>query len=171
MIISLEEAKIFNPKVTQEWLDGIESTIREVTNNNFQRRAVRLKDVTLKNDTVTSQSRFIGFKQGQTIQVSDSIYNDGLYVVKDVSKNSLTVAGHIFTNADILGAFVTLVIYPPDIVSGVIEMLRYDDKMVDKVGVKSEKISRYSVTYAELQGRYPDSLLSFLDTHMRLRWS
>lgn len=170
MILSLDEAKVFNPKVTQEWLDGIESTIRNVSGNNFQNHNVRLRNISFDGASIRSNETTVGFMAGQTIQVSNSVHNDGLFVIGDASEKSLIVENHTFLNINVTGAFATLVSYPPDILSGVIELLRYDARMTDKIGIKSEKISRWSVTYSDMESRYPSTLLEFISNRKKLRW-
>lgn len=51
MIISLDDAKKIYPDVTQEDLVGIEKSIRVLTNNPFQNRRVRFKQIRFENET------------------------------------------------------------------------------------------------------------------------
>ena len=69
----------------------------------------------------------------------------------------------------------TLVEYPADILSGVVKLLKYDAKMGDKLGLKSESVSRMSKTYYDVNASeniegYPAALMSFLDKYKELRW-
>ncbi|WP_250320431.1 hypothetical protein [Streptococcus lutetiensis] len=73
-------------------------------------------------------------------------------------------------------AILTKISYPADVLAGVKKLIKYDSKMAGKIGVKSESISRHSVTYydvtaAESQEGYPATLLGFLKKYKKLRWS
>lgn len=61
--------------------------------------------------------------------------------------------------------------YPPDIKQGVVELLKWKQKYGGKTGLKSETISRHSVTFVELTQEntligYPSHLLGFLAPYM-----
>ena len=71
MIIDLDTAHNFKVDVTQEELNGLEEAIRAYTNNNFQVRNVRLEDVVFTSSSITSPDSTLGFKKGNTIQVSN----------------------------------------------------------------------------------------------------
>ena len=69
----------------------------------------------------------------------------------------------------------TKVVYPEDIKVGIINLLKYEVEMRDKVGIKSETISRHSVTYFDSDANnqvmgYPVSLLGFLKPYMKARF-
>ncbi|NGL84152.1 hypothetical protein [Streptococcus equi] len=176
MIISLEEAKKLDKAATQETCDGLEIMVRKVTNNNFQVVSFRCEGLILLNQTIrVSNGRIDIFKVGDTIEINGTHYNDGLYTVKDVSGDVLTVDGDFISEVN-SEAILTLVRYPGDVLSGVKKLLAYDAKMADKIGVKSETISRWSVTYydvtsAETEEGYPSSLLGFLKKYRKIRWS
>ena len=59
--------------------------------------------------------------------------------------------------------------------NGVINMLKWDFGLRNKVGIKSESISRHNVTYFDmdkdntLKG-YPVSLLGFLEAYVKARF-
>lgn len=174
MIIKLEDAHKFNDKVTQDELDGLEASIREITGNHFQVRNIRYHDLEFKdNQIITKESRLIGIKVGDTIQVSDSIINNGLYVVLTVAGPTITLESEVYEVYE-PDAFITLVKYPADIKAGVIKLLKYDKEMTGKTGVKSRTISRMSESYfdtSESEGGYPKHLMQFIDKYKSLRWS
>ena len=175
MIISLEEALELDSNATQETCDGLEAMVRKLTNNNFQLLKFRLRGLTLSGNTIKSSGRMDIFKEGDTIEINGTNYNDGLYVVKSVSDSVITVHGDFIAETN-SGAIATKISYPADVLAGVKKLIAYDAKMRDKAGIKSETVARWSVTYydvtaAESSEGYPVSLLGFLDKYRKLRWS
>ena len=175
MIITLENAKFLNPKVTQSWLDGIESAIRELTNNNFQVPAMRVQGLEFYDGKIVLKKGNIGLKENDTIQVSGSAVNDGVYTIKNVENNALILDNDIVIARDEPLSCVTFVRYPSDIKLGVEKLLEYDAKMGHKIGIKSEMLSRHSVSYfdqnaSESIAGYPAALMKFLENHRKLRW-
>ena len=70
---------------------------------------------------------------------------------------------------------VTKIEYPPDVVMGVVNMLKWDLQNRNKIGIQSETISRHSVTYFSVDGDktvmgYPKMLLGFLTPYMKARF-
>ena len=178
MIITLTKAKKLNKDITQEDLDGIEVAIRELTHNNFQNRNVRVNgNVRFEGKALICQGDLIGFVVGKTVQVSNSKYNDGLYVITAVTHDTITVTTETdFITASVREAVVTLIEYPADIIAGVNKILKYDAKMGLKFGVKSETISRWTTSYfdqnsSESVNGYPAALMSFINKYRKLRWS
>jgi hypothetical protein len=172
MIISVEELKQhINTSETDSVLEGklqaLELLIRKYTNNNFQKQAFRIFG-DIADNAITPASAL--FKQGDTIQISQSDFNEGLYVVKDVN-NTITVEGILIDEPNIL---VTKVEYPMDVKMGVINMIKWDIENRAKVGIQSETISRHSVTYFNMDGDnsslgYPKSLVGFLKPYRKSR--
>jgi len=176
MIISLEEAQEIFSGVTQDDLDGIETSIRKLTNNPFQNRKARFHELRFDGETTATVNQNVeGLRKGDTVQVSGSKWNDGLYVIKGIEGNSLTFEeARFFTGSD-RQAFITKIEYPPDIVAGVKKLLKYDAKMTDKIGLKSETVSRMSKTYydqnsTETVNGYPAALMSFINKHRLMKW-
>lgn len=98
--------------------------------------------------------------------------NDGLYVVQDVGDESVVVNKPLFTVDHNL---VTKIEYPPAVKAGVIDLMKWEVGNREKVGIKSETISRHSVTYFDLDSNnqvmgYPVSLLGFLDLYKKARF-
>lgn len=173
--MSLEEAKKYhNFKDSDELislkLESLETLIRKYTNNNFQYRNIRFL-TKIESDKITNAYTHF-FKVGDTLEVSQSIYNDGLYVVKSVSGDTLTLDKPLYKDDEVL---VTKVVYPQDIKMGVINLLKWDEENREKIGVQSETISRHSVTYFSFDKDnsllgYPSSLLGFLKPYMKARF-
>ena len=171
MIVTLEDLKSVSElsNIPDEQLivmiEGIEDFIRQHTNNNFINRNITFNTPSIngKLNTVSSP-----FKVGDTVLISKSTYNDGVYVIENMDG---TLNESLFDSKD---NKVTLVQYPKAVKSGVIKLLKYDVQMADKVGISSETISRHSVTYSQPQtdsiNGYPSYLMSFLKPYMKARF-
>lgn len=176
MIITSEKIKSLYPQflnISQEVIDykmeAIENAIREYTNNNFQVRSIRelafCKGDKLLFDDVPM------FKKGDTVQISKSGVNDGVYTISSIDGNSATINKELYS--DVVGV-VTLVKYPAMIVQGAVNLLEWDCFSRDKVGIASETISRHSVSYQQYDGAntiegYPSMLFGFCKPFMRAR--
>ncbi len=146
---------------------AIESIIREYTKNNFQNRKIRFKGSSDKN-SVYGVNPYI--RVGDTVQISESV-NNGLYVIKKISDEEITVDKDLFT---VQHNLVTKVEYPADVVDGAVELLKWRINFGSKVGIKSETVSRHSVTYydntASNTNGFPTSLMGFLTPYMKARF-
>lgn len=176
MIISLDDANKLDPNITQEDLDAFETSVRELTNNNFQNTFVRYKNVEFVNEnTILVKDEIRGLRVGDTVEVNYSHYNDGLFVVDQIDGKQITVQGTPFFMGNSGHAMLTKVEYPADIKRGIKKLIEYDKAMTGKLGIKSETISRMSITYydvnaAENTDGYPSALLSFLKKYEKMRW-
>ena len=171
MIITIEELKKVSElsNIPDEQLtvmcEGIEDFIRQYTNNNFIVKNVTFNTPSLngKLDTVSPL-----FKVGDTVLISNSKYNNGVYVLTAVDG---TLDKDLFDDEN---NKVTLIKYPPAIKLGVVKLLQYNAKMDSKVGISSESLSRHSVSYAQPTsdsiGGYPASMMSFLKPYMKARF-
>lgn len=147
-------------------LEAIETVIRKYTNNNFQQRGIRFI-------ARSEGSRLYGepqnFQIGDTVQISGSSVNDGLYQVTDVSREYVQV------DNSLLGAdynLVTKVKYPADVIQCAVDLYEWKQNMGKKVGIKSETISRHSVTYEDsgtLFMGYPVGILNGLSLYKKAR--
>lgn len=173
MIISVEKFREFvdtseKDSVIEAKLQALEILIRKHTNNNFQVRTIRSQSEILDNRILSPPEHL---KSGDTIQISESLLNNGIYTVKEIS-DVMTVSRELL---DCTKNLITKVEYPPDVVMGVVDMLKWDLQNRDKVGVQSETISRHSVTYFNMDGDnssigYPKSLTGFLKPYMKARF-
>lgn len=173
MIITLTEAQALCPGVDDETLqaqlDAIECVIRAYTNNNFQVREARFAAAS-RDLYLEGESPYI--RDGDTIQISESGVNDGLYVV------AYSVAGRMQVDRVLYEAphnLVTKVEYPAAVKAVARNLLKWETTNRDKVGVKSETLSRYSVTYYDQDASnqvmgYPVSLLGGLKPYMKARF-
>ncbi|MDY6038440.1 MAG: hypothetical protein SPI74_05630 [Eubacterium sp.] len=168
-IKKIEQFKSVDDEEIKEQLDALEILIRKYTNNNFQNRHVRFTASSI-NDKLNGISPFL--KVGDTVQISQSKVNDGLYVVKKLNIDSIVVDKSLFT---VNKNLVTKVEYPFDVKQGIINLMVWEIENRSKVGVKSETLSRHSVTYFDLDKTnqvmgYPVSLLGFLDKYIKARF-
>ena len=171
MIITVEELKAVSElsSIPDEQLammcEGIEDFIRQYTNNNFI-----VKNVTFNTPSLNSKLDTVSplFNVGDTVLISNSKYNNGVYVINDLDG---TLDKELFDDDN---NKVTLVKYPPSIKLGVVKLLQYNAKMDSKVGISSESLSRHSVSYAQPTsdsiGGYPASMMSFLKPYMKARF-
>lgn len=150
-------------------LNAVEHLIRSYTNNNFQNRSIRLHGKSV-GDTVIGDASF--FKVGDTVQISQSDVNDGLYLVTEVADDFIRLDAELF---NVPNNLVTKVEYPTDIQEGVLELMLWEVKNRQKVGIKSETLSRHSVSYYDQDADnqvmgYPVALLGFLKPYMKARF-
>lgn len=173
MVVKVEEAlaclQMDIPEaVVERKIRAIERLIRSETNNNFHDRAVRLM-VPSRGGILLGSSLYLA--DGDTAEISGSP-NKGLYTIMS------TAEGHIKLDKALCDApdnTVTKVVYPEDIQEGVLNMLQWDFTMRSKIGIKTESLSRHSVTYYDMDAQnslngYPESLIGFIDPYRQPRW-
>lgn len=175
MILTVEEARRFiqtdeSDNLLTIRLKAIETAIRAYTNNNFMERGCRrLADI---HGGLFLVEEMNPFEVGDTVQVSVSGDNDGLYTVKTVDGATFMVNEPVQDEMDVL---VTRVVYPGDVKMGAANILKWELQNREKVGVSSETISRHSVTYFDQSAGntdmgYPVSLMGFLQPYMKARF-
>jgi hypothetical protein len=146
-------------------LKAIEAVIRAYTNNSFQIRSARFAGIAEENRISGTP---VAIAVGDTVQISESRFNGGLYVVSEVSETGITVDGLLEPDR----VLVTKVKYPADVVQCAVDLYDWKQKNGDKVGIKSETLSRHSVTYedsATLFMGYPVGILNGLKLHRKAR--
>lgn len=173
MIISVEKAKelVSFPGWTDEKIRmkllAVEQTIRAYTNNNFQERGFRVR-ADIAAGVFMSES-LIPFSVGDTVQVSESRLNKGLFTVYTADDQTFMVDEETRDEDSVL---VTKVVYPADVVNCCVELMEWAANFAGKVGIKSETLSRHSVTYedsATMFMGYPASLLGCLKPYRKAR--
>lgn len=173
MIISVEKAKelVSFPGWTDEKIRmkllAVEQTIRAYTNNNFQERGFRIQ-ADIAAGVFMSES-LIPFSVGDTVQVSESRLNKGLFTVHTADDQTFMVDEETRDEDSVL---VTKVVYPADVVNCCVELMEWAVNYAGKVGIKSETLSRHSVTYedsATMFMGYPTSLLGCLKAYRKVR--
>lgn len=158
-------------QVLTDRLSALELAIRAYTNNNFQIRAIR-SIASIKDGEITVEE-VIPLHEGDTIQISKSGYNSGLYTVASVDSDLIHVVEEGLI--DELEVLVTLVRYPKDIQIGACNMLKYELENREKAGIQSETLSRHTVTYingddgSAVMG-YPRMVVGFLDPYKKARF-
>lgn len=172
MIISIEDLKKqvncgdTTDDVITAKLEAIEAVIRAFTNNNFQQRAIRF-EARSEEYWLYGSPRY--FTVGDTVQISASGVNDGLYVVTSVDDEYLEV-DRVLMEAEY--NLVTKIKYPADVIQCAVDLFAWKQSMGNKVGIKSETISRHSVTYEDgstLFMGYPLGILNGLKLHKKVR--
>lgn len=172
MIISVEDLRkqVDCGNATDEQLtvrlEAIEGVIRQYTNNNFQQRAARFVGYS-EDYFVYGSPRYISV--GDTVQISASGVNDGLYVVNAVDEDRIEVDKPLMS---VENNMVTKIVYPADVIQCVVDMFTWKQNMGSKVGIKSETLSRHSVTYEDsgsLYMGYPMGILSGLNLYKKAR--
>ena len=175
MIVSVEKAKelvSFNgwtdEKIKMKLL-SVEQTIRAYTNNNFQDRGYRAKANITDGAIVLTDP--VPFSVGDTVQISEALLNEGLYTIKIVDDQAITVSEEIRAEDNVL---VTKVVYPADVVACAVNLLEWEVNNRAKVGIQSETLSRHSVTYFNMDSAnnvmgYPASLLGCLKAYRKAR--
>lgn len=178
MIISVNELKehITTDKTDLELeakLQALELKIRNYTNNRFHQVPLVRIEADVVGGVFMSES-LIPFNVGDTVQVTygSKATDCGIYTVKEVNDLAFTVNEDV---PDMANIKVTKVLYKADVKMGVVEMVKWDLEKRDKVGIKSETISRHSVTYADTTEfneklDYPKVLCGFLKGYMKPRF-
>ena len=175
MIISVEKAKelVSFPSWTDEKIRmkllAVEQTIRAYTNNNFQDRGFRVQ-ADIATGVLQSDSQ-IPFSVGDTVQISESRQNKGLFTVSTVDDRTFMVDEETRDEKSVL---VTKVVYPADVVACAVNLLEWEVNNRAKVGIQSETLSRHSVTYFNMGAAdqvmgYPASLLGCLKAYRKAR--
>lgn len=176
MIISVEKAKEFvnlegwtDAKIEMK-LKAIEQTIRAYTNNNFQDRGYRVQ-ASVQNGVLVSLAP-MPFAVDDTVQISESVLNDGLYTLIGVTDDTATTVDEL---KDEIAVLVTKVVYPADVIECALNLLEWEKEHRSKVGIQSETLSRHSVSYFNMDGAnqtmgYPSSLLGCLKPYRKLRF-
>lgn len=174
MIISVKQLKkhvstAIDDEVLADRLSALELLIRKTTNNNFQNRNIRF-EVDISSPKLALDTPYL--KPGDTVQISQSKLNDGLYVILKIEDGVITLDRDLYPEDKVL---ITKVEYPMDIKMGVVNLMKWEIENRDKVGIASETISRHSVTYFNMDGDnstlgYPKLLTGFLKPYMKARF-
>lgn len=172
MIVSMQSALDYLKKEIPESdlkrkISAIESLIRDETNNNFQERRMRFYAPSVPEGIIGS-SPFLEI--GDTVEINESV-NEGIYTVEKIEAEMIRLDRKLYAAADNM---VTKVIYPEAVKEGVLNMLQWELNMRSKTGIKSETLSRHSVTYFDMDAAnsldgYPVSLMGFLEPYYKAR--
>lgn len=175
MIISVEKAKeliSFNgwtdEKIRMKLL-AVEQTIRAYTNNNFQDRECR-RTADIVGGLLLVEA-LTPFDIGDTVQISETSLNKGLFTVASADDATFTVEEPV---KDEKGVLVTKIVYPADVVACCVNLMEWEVNNRGKVGIQSETLSRHSTTYFNMDSAnqvmgYPASLLGCLKPYRKCR--
>ncbi len=168
-LIAMDKFKNMDKDILTMKLKAVEGLIRSYTNNNFQVRAMRIT-APAESGALIGHSPY--FKVSDTVEVSQSAVNDGLYEIKEITGGVIRLETDLYDSPYNL---VTKIMYPADVQQGVIDLMLWESENRQKVGIKSETISRHSVTYYDQDANnqvmgYPVSLLGFLKPYMKPRF-
>jgi len=156
--------------VLEARLRAVEEFIHNHTNNHFTVRGMgRICDV-VGGMFITEALQ--PYAVGDTLHISGSDKNDGLYTVKGAEDSVFTVNEKTRDEIDV---YVRLVEYPADVKMGAVELVKYDICRREKVGISAERISRHEVNYHAVDATntvqgYPQHLMGFLDGYMKARF-
>ena len=178
MILTLSEAQNINKTITQLELDAYENTIRELTNNKFHHGFIKNSNLAFTHDSIISSEELVGYRVGDTVEIINTKFNNGLWLIEKVVDDyilKIVTDDKQMTESTGETAVVFKIEYPADIKIGLLEVIKYKTKMANKIGIKSERISRTSVTYHDVSATdntegIPSSYWSFLDKYRKLRW-
>lgn len=175
MIISISKIKEFVVEL-DGWTDAriihklkaIESVIRQYTNNSFKDTEIRrTADIV---GGLFSAEALIPFDEGDTVQISETVFNKGLFTIAEVEDSTFTVEEDV---KDEKGVLVTKIVYPPDVIDCAINLMEWEIKFRGKVGIKSETLSRHFVTYedsSQMFNGYPVGILNALNLYRKARF-
>lgn len=176
MLMTAEELKQFittdkPDTVLEAMLQALELAIRGYTNNNFQNRYYR-RNADISGGELYNIEALNPFGEGDTVQISGSKLNNGLYTVKSADSTNMKLNEPV---KDEKGVLITKVTYPMDVKMGAARLIQWDLENSGKVGIQSETISRHSVTYFNMDGDnsvmgYPKSLMGFLMPYRKARF-
>ena len=178
MLITIDELKELYPGTFDSYTDKqlthklnvIETAIRKYTNNSFQDRFNRGAFMSTGGKLVGDDVMYLS--ADDTVQITCSRCNDGLYVVKDVQGGTITLESNLI---DAEYNLVSKVEYPADVIDGAVQLLEYDlTQKGKKTGIASETISRHSVSYVQYSADntingYPAELFGFCSRYVRGR--
>lgn len=168
-LLSMDEFKGMDKDLLSGKLRAVEALIRSYTNNNFQNRNMRVAAPAV-DGMVWGHCPY--FKVSDTVQISQSKVNDGLYEIVGITDTAIELDNDLF---DSPVNVVTKVVYPADVQKGVVDLLVWEKDNRKKVGIKSETLSRHEVTYYDQDSDnqvmgYPVSLLGFLKPYVKPRF-
>jgi hypothetical protein len=173
MIITVDKfRKYVTTDITDEELEArlsaLETAIRKYTNNNFNVRRT-YQQIEIKGGKIIFPPYYLN--AGDTIQIHSDAYDNQIFTVISISVDELSVNAPLRYDGM---AFMSIVEYPDDVVMGVVNLMKWDISQREKMGIKSESISRWSVTYFDLESNsllgYPASLLGFCKPYMKARF-
>ncbi|MGD9276513.1 MAG: hypothetical protein PVJ67_05050 [Candidatus Pacearchaeota archaeon] len=155
----------------------VENVICDYCNKDFtDRNYVYFSSNTISFTGSTNEINFTGIGNKQlvendTIRVYGSLRNDNPYTVQTVNDNSIVVndVNRLIDEDEGEGVFIARIKYPTPLKMVAAKMIKYDISLSEKeVGVKSEKIDDYSITYDDKIMGYPSHIMTQLNDYRTL---
>lgn len=170
-VLTMPEFTGTNPDWLARTLTAIEQMVHSYTNNNFTVRQASFIAPALDGDLYGVNPNI---RVGDTVLVTDSGLNNGLHIVTAVDNVGYTTTLGTDLLDDPLNRC-TLVRYPADVRAGVLNLLTWERDNRAKVGIKSEALSRHTVTYYDMDANnsiagYPAGLMAFLVPYRKARF-
>lgn len=173
MLITAEEVKKIDKfkdytiEDIERKLKKIEYAIRSYTHNQFLSKSIRFNS-SIENNVILFNTQYI--KKNDTVLIKNEFCKD-IFTISEIVENGLKIKEDIINSKNNL---IVKVIYPFDVIEGALDILEWDFKMRNKVGIKSETISRHSITYYDNDSNntvngYPVSLFGFLKPYRKAR--
>lgn len=172
MIVSVQSAMDYLEadiprNVLERKIKAMERLIRDETSNNFQNYAMRIY-VPSGDGALLGSCPF--FEIGDTVEINESI-NEGIFTITEMSEEMIQLDRKLYP---VPKNMVTKVVYPESVQEGVLNMLQWEVNMRSKAGIKSESLSRHSVTYFDMDGSnsldgYPAAIVGFLEPYYKMR--
>ena len=108
MIMTVAELRQFvttdgiDPALLEVRLQALELLIRGYTNNNFQKRPLRAVAVAVADEGTLVCPTITPFREGDTLQISDSELNSGLVTVKAVDGQTVAVNEELYDESGVV---------------------------------------------------------------------
>lgn len=176
MIITESEADKLGLNLTVEDIKAMENSIISHTNNHFHFPNYSPTIISIEGKRITFGGVNL-FKMHDTIEIVGIQYYDGFHHVTSVGTNWIEIDVDFDIPFVIEGAIGSLFLikFPADVKAGVKKVWKHEQSTSEKVGVKSESISRWSVTYEKpttggsING-LPSYLFDFLQPYEKMGW-
>lgn len=173
MLITAEEVKKIDKfkkyaiEDIERKLKKIEYAIRSHTHNKFLSKNIRF-NASIENNIILFNTQYI--KKNDTVLIKNEFCKD-IFTISEIVENGLKIKEDIINSKNNL---IVKVIYPFDVIEGALDVLEWDFKMRNKVGIKSETLSRHTTTYYDNDSNntvngYPVSLFGFLKPYRKAR--
>ena len=152
-------------------LKKIEYAIRGYTHNDFLSKEIRFyAEIENKNIIPFSSKLNSYLKVNDTVLIKNEYIRD-LYTIKEINDSGFTLKEDFVDN---IYNLIIKVNYPFEVIEGALDVLEWDSTMRKKVGIKSESLSRHSITYYDNDSNntingYPVSLFGFLNPYKKVR--
>lgn len=166
-VMKMDRFKKYSENEITRKLKKIEYAIRSYTHNQFLSKTIKFYSK-IEDNKILLDTELI--KADDTILIRD-FFNYDIFTVNDVNNGKVEILEDVYNSNN---SFIAKVIYPFDVIEGALDVLEWDLKMRNKVGIKQESLSRHSITYFDNDSSntvngYPVSLFGFLTPYIKAR--